>query len=386
MDNKDLIEYRRKLFDDALHQRKMERVPQTFNQGTWSILNSTTRLKDALNNTDHMLESITRQFLDEFPVDSMNAVGTLYCVPTDLVDGLGESFYDIDEEKGMISIGDLDFMEDDEYPSLIANYPKFVWETLLPRKYANWSNLTIRDFMTVIDKFKEYFFNYMGTAEHIMAEEYGMPKLFSQFGSVGIENLESFLRGITKTSVDMRRHPDEVEAACEKLNDFTGILAQVRANGMPKDAVFGFLVLMLDHNFLNPKQFERFYWPQLKEILDAAVELDTSVYLFSEGSLARFYDYFKDYPVGTIAIHPEQDDIYELRKALPNCTVIGGIPTELLGTGTPEECIAHVKKVCDDLGRNGGLILAENRMMSYLKDGKPENLKAVTEFCKNYRF
>ena len=144
-------------------------------------------------------------------------------------------------------------------------------------------------------------------------------------------------------------------------------------------------ILMLAHNVMNKKQFERFYWPHLKLLLDAYAEKGMNIRIFTEGSILRFAEYFKDYPKSVLTFHIEQDDPFELRKALPNVCIMGGLTTELLANGTPEECVAYTKRLCDELGSEGGFILSEGKMLSYRNDAKAENYKAVCDFVSGYR-
>jgi hypothetical protein len=64
---------------------------------------------------------------------------------------------------------------------------------------------------------------------------------------------------------------------------------------------------------------------------------------------------------------------------------MGGLTTELLANATPEECVAYTKRLCDELGRDGGFILSEGKMLSYRNDAKPENMLAVCQFVNDYR-
>ena len=107
--------------------------------------------------------------------------------------------------------------------------------------------------------------------------------------------------------------------------------------------------------------------------------------IFTEGSILRFAEYFKDYPKGVLTFHIEQDDPFEFRKALPNVCIMGGLTTELLNNGTPEECVAYTKRLCDELGKEGGFILSEGKMLSYRNDANRENYKAVCDFVSNYK-
>ena len=79
---------------------------------------------------------------------------------------------------------------------------------------------------------------------------------------------------------------------------------------------------------------------------------------------------------------PEEDDIFELRRTLPNIALAGGMTTELLGGGTKAECLDYAKKLVDELGRDGGFVMGQKKMISYRNDAKSENVLAVQEFCR----
>ncbi|MCL2150836.1 MAG: hypothetical protein FWH50_01255, partial [Coriobacteriia bacterium] len=96
------------------------------------------------------------------------------------------------------------------------------------------------------------------------------------------------------------------------------------------------------------------------------------------------YEFFQDVPAGHVAIQIEQDDIFEVKAKLPNICVVGGMTTQLLGDGTAKQCVDYAKFLCDELGREGGFILSQDKMMSYLRDAKSENLKAVCDFIADY--
>jgi hypothetical protein len=123
----------------------------------------------------------------------------------------------------------------------------------------------------------------------------------------------------------------------------------------------------------------------MKELLDAYAEKGMNVRIFTEGSILRFAEYFKDYPKGVLTFHIEQDDPFQLREALPNVCIMGGLTTELLANGTPEECVAYTKRLCDELGKDGGFILSEGKMLSYRNDANRENYKAVCDFVSSYK-
>ena len=73
---------------------------------------------------------------------------------------------------------------------------------------------------------------------------------------------------------------------------------------------FDYLSAMLAHNFMNPDQFAEFYWPYMKQVLDVLCEKKMHALIFSEGTILRYKDCFKDYPKGFLTILPETDDVF----------------------------------------------------------------------------
>lgn len=183
--------------------------------------------------------------------------------------------------------------------------------------------------------------------------------------------------------MDIRKCKGEMKAAMDALfeNDRKPAidLAAARKN---VDGVGDMGTTLLGHSVMSVKQFEEFYWPYLKYFFDKAMANKKTVYLFCESTLMRFAEFFQDIPKGVLCIQPEQDDVFELRKKLPNAAIAGGMPTSLLGMGTKEECVNYAKKLVDTLG--AGFILGQDKMISYRNDIKRENLLAVQEFARNY--
>ena len=120
----------------------------------------------------------------------------------------------------------------------------------------------------------------------------------------------------------------------------------------------------------------------MKLMVDAAIAHNKQIYLFCEAAILPYAEYFEDIPKGVLMMHLEQDDIFEFLKRLPKVAVAVGMPTELLGRGTKEQCVDYAKKLIDELG--DGFVLCQNKMISYRNDCTRENMLAVCEFARNY--
>jgi len=390
MDTQAQLEYRRKLIDDAVRLKKPERVAHLSSFCLWPIIEYGAPLSVACSDWD-LYEKIQRHFLDTYQFDcvGMGTTGGFLCNPPKMLENIGKGYNIFNDEAGTVSLEDVSPMLSEEYDELIADRPGFIWNKLLPRKFERWGagEVTLADFKTAVDEYLR-FMNYMGRIGQVATEEYGLP---SNSGYMvpfpGIEMLYNNLRGIRGTSIDMRKIPDKVLAAVASIDpDDAAIDGIFDQPPMSETYAFTLWTGLLANNFLSLAQWEKYFWPFMQKILDKVVAADGTIYIFAEGVISRFYDYFKDYPAGHIAIHIEQDDVFDFRENLPNVCVVGGMPTHLLGSSTPEKCVSYAKFLCDELGKDGGFILSQDKMMSYLVDSKPENIKAVCDFMQEYTF
>jgi uroporphyrinogen-III decarboxylase len=59
----------------------------------------------------------------------------------------------------------------------------------------------------------------------------------------------------------------------------------------------------------------------------------------------------------------------------------GNVPCSLLQTGTPQDVRDYCQNLIDVVGKGGGFIMAPR---SSIDEVKPENLKAMIDFTKEY--
>ena len=388
MTNRELLEYRKQIISDAIRmEKKPDRTPHFANFWTWKILDSGYRLSEVLHDWNK-LEECTINFQKKYGFDFVVDDGARN--PMLVIEPIGESSYEVNDEAEIINIRDRSFMRPEDYDLLLTDFPKFLWEVVLPRKASRFnSDLTVEQFGGVI---KQY--NLMGQCtQNIirrLAEECGTPQGLMSSGQamIGFEMLFNFFRGIQGISYDMRKCPEKVRAACTALEAMflDPTLAMLKSGTMPlpESNAIPAIAALLGHTIVSIKQWEQYYWPSFKKIADAVVETNSICYVFSEGSTKRFWSYFRELPRGHFAFHVEQDDIFEFKKEVPNCCAVGGMPTSLLGGASKEQCVSYAKHLIDELGGEG-FILSQNKMISYRNDANPENLKAVCDFVREYR-
>ena len=388
MNGKELKAQRVKLFRDAANFKKTDRVPHFANVVTWKVFDAGHTLDEAMTNFD-LMEKCVLHFLDKYPVDSILDVGIRN--QFNVTEAFGEgSYYYYDKE--VVGIHDHAHCTVETLQEYMDDPTRYAWEVILPKKYGEaWENKTTEVWKKTFSEYLKYTKFVLHMAK--VMDRYGLPGLSPNNPMKGavvpaVETLMSDLLGIQQLSIAMRRNGDLLDAFIERWEKerMEPIYAKIRKAKGPDDVhCFDSSILMLAHTVMNKKQFERFYWPYLKKLLDVYAEKKMNVRIFTEGSILRFAEYFADYPKGLLTFHLEQDDPFEFRKALPNVAIMGGMTTDLLSNGTPEECVAYAKRLCDELGRDGGFIFSENKMLSYRNDAKPENMLAVCDFVNEYR-
>ena len=368
----------------------INRIPLLSNVWTWKYLDAGYTISETLYNYD-IMEKGLRHYFESYKFDVAQETG--WRNPVQVEETLGPISYIIDDKKSLICTKDQCFMEEDEYDALIKNPKKYLWETFIPRKHTalkERNNIEhFKNFLTEYGKFGAF----LGKVGTMMAEEYGSPQ-YADFGmpygywDSGIELLFCSLRGIKGLSVDIRRDPEKVEAAIEAINSvfiYDKLSSGKLYKGSCPYAAFDASPVMFAQTILSAKQFERFYWPYLQKIISYVEEYDKIGVLYMEGENERFFEFFKDIKPGTFAIHSEMNEIGDLKKEFPNMARLGGLKLDMLGYGTPEQCVEETKRIIDEYGDDKKLILMEQKMVSFPNDLKAENYKAVTEFIANYK-
>jgi len=388
MTNQELLQYRTKLIRDAANMNHPERTPIVSFFVTWKILDAGYKLSEALNNYD-VMEKVLRHHQEEYNFDMLNDLGIRN--PYRFSQAMSSPTYVVDDEKESLAVNDIHVAEPSQVREIAANYMKFMFEKGMPAKYDWWGAET--DLAKVQGALMEMFgfMGFSGKINKIMATEYGLPPRVAPnpLPQISLENVLGFIFGIKGTSVLMRRDKEGLHQLLNTMNAmfYAPAIAGLQKCPEGQNPAFCYdsLLAMLAHNFLSPAQFEEFYLPELKPYLDTIQDKKMNILVFTEGNILRFKDYFKDYNKGVITLLPENDDIFEMHKELPNVALMGGMPCALLGHATKEECIARAKKVVDEIGKDGGLLFSQDKMGSYRNDATSENLKAVNDFVREYR-
>ncbi len=213
------------------------------------------------------------------------------------------------------------------------------------------------------------------------AREEGFPMQTGAFTQAPFDTLGDFFRGTKGLMLDMYRNPEKVIKACEKLLPFMLEIALGAAKVSGNPRVFIPLHKGLD-GFMSLEQFKRFYWPTLRELMVALINEGCNPCPFWEGNCTSRLPIIKDIPAGKACYAFEATDMVKAKEILGDTVCIrGNVPLSILVGGTTEDVRAYCKRLIDTVGKGGGYIIDA---ATGLDDAKPENVKAMFEFTKEY--
>jgi hypothetical protein len=304
-----------------------------------------------------------------------------------------------------------EYMTDDEYDDLIHDPSDFWLRTYLPRVFGAFqgfgmfqpfTNITenvhinvlapmatppvqemFRKFLDVGAAFQRYgaaMYQSMG-----QSTAWGFPRILSLglFCKAPFDTLGDTLRGTTNIMKDMFRRP-------EKLLKALDVIADISIDNVLRSAAADSSIMVMyplhkgADGWMSKKQFDTFYWPPLKKVMNALIKEGLIQYLFAEGSYNTRLEYVNEFPRGSVLWYFDRTDMAEAKRILgKDCPLMGNVPSSMIVTGDP----ADVKKYCRELievaGKDGGFILAPGSMSEY---PKLENLKAMVEAVNEYGY
>ena len=214
-----------------------------------------------------------------------------------------------------------------------------------------------------------------------MILDMGFPQYLQGAAMPPYDVVSHSLRGMEGTMHDMFRRPDRLIELCEY------ILKKTLDRPIPPPNEYGNIRMFMtvtrgSDDFLSKEQWEKFYWPTFKKLVNTLVERGATPCIFFEGDCMTRMEYLLDFPKGKVLARLDTTDIVKAKEILKGHMCIeGNVPSSLLQVGTVQEVKDYCKKLIDAVGEGGGYILSPR---SSTDEVKPENLKAMIEFTKEY--
>jgi hypothetical protein len=410
-DTAELYLQREKRVEDAIALRVPDRVPVMVLFGFFPARYAGFTAQEVMYDPEKMMAAQLKAMVDFQPDMDMNPYGTRFLGP--LLDTL-----DFQQLKWpghgvaphlTYQYVEAEYMKAEEYEHFLLDPTDFMFRRYWPRISGALKGLEklpplhniISYYMGLSTGLAPFSFPEVGQALEVLkkageksmqvvsygrqfnrkAKEMGFPLQFGAMTQAPYDTLSDFFRGMKGAMLDMYRRPDKVVLACEKLLPFMLEMAvnAVRATGNPR--VFIPIHWGLD-NFMSPDQFKKFFWPTLRQLMVDLINEGLNPCPLWEGNCTSRLEIIKDIPAGKACYAFEATDMAKAKEILGDRVCIrGNVPLSILATGTPEAVKGYCKKLIDTVGRGGGYIMDAS---TGLDDAKPENVKAMFEFTREY--
>jgi hypothetical protein len=317
--------------------------------------------------------------------------------------------YGCDPNHGFQAI-EIESLQDDEYDLFLYSPADFMIRRHLPRLYGSleflsmlpelsntswiepWAAQNLAMFVTepkieaAIENLQKAGremrkWRSKGEAFNQLLSDFGIPELY-KFGILPpFDIISHSIRGMKGTMLDMYRRPGKILETCEFL------LKKSLERSLPQPNEYGNLRLFMTNtrgsdDFMSMKQFNTFYWPTFKKLVLTLIERGAIPCIFFEGNFTSRLEHLLEFPKGKMLVRLDTTDIFKAKEILGNHFCLeGNVPSSLLQMGSVQEVKDYCKKLIDVVGKGGGYILGPR---SSTDEVKPENLKAMIEFTKEY--
>ena len=366
------------------NHQEPDRVPVLTMFGTWAISYSNMTVKDLEDDPEKELEAFCKPH-EAIYSDATYTNGLAFDAKSARIIGSDSHF--ISRDGSTVQHKEAVKMEDDEYPELINNPMEFIFNKVVPRKATKLAQ-SPEENLQVLRELLEHWKVKSDVQARLLNElkvRYGLPVITGSFAYPSMDIIFDYLRGFRGISIDMRRRPEELQAAIEATQIFSDAILGI-PDHTEKVPEFPFYATM--HHvptFLSPKQFGKFFWPTYEKMLLKIHKLGGKIIMFLEGEWDNKYEFLNSLPKNFAIGICEGDDIFKLKKLVgDNMTLVGGMSLELLKYGTKEQCVEYAKKVVDECAPGGGYIFSSSRELLSPGDLKVENLIAVNDYVHNY--
>jgi hypothetical protein len=300
-----------------------------------------------------------------------------------------------------------EYMKAEEYDDLIRDPSDFWFRTYLPRVFGAfepfrmlrpWTDMVeivnlvqlmpfaSQEMQDTLQKLIEVGKEYQKFGKAMASfgpsgQAHGYPAVFGAFCKAPFDTLGDTLRGTAPILKDMYRRPEKLLEALDIVADFTiqSVLSSPNLSNV-------FMVTYPLHKgadgWMSQKQFDTFYWPSLKKVMDALIQEGLIQHMFAEGGFDTRLDSINEFPKGSVCWYFDRTDMAKAKKILgAKCAIQGNVPSSLLVTGTPEDMKSYCRKLIEDCAPGGGYLMCAGCTPD---NPRLENVRAMYETVKEF--
>lgn len=406
MANSKLYEQKVKRMTDVAQGRIPDRVPICAVMETYALVYSGTPLQEAATSIRKNVEGHAKIYNDIYYDASY--------IPTlthawELNWNLGTDVYFISADGFTEQHNEYAPMTPEDYPALTANPTQWIFDEFLPRKFSSYDTPNEEQKKAFLSSIKDVLgYAATNTYANYLYKKQDTPVMAGGACIMPLDFIFDYLRGFRPTVADLRRHKEDVMAAVDALADFSIDLTEISylfgamsvgpvltaknaarkfATGKPFEYASFPWVLNPCHipAFISPEQFRDIYFPGYKKVAEHIHSHGGHLVSIIEGEWGSKLELFQELPDNSVTVIVENDDPLFVKKAMPNQSIMAGLPLEVLRDGTRDQCIDAAKRMVDELAPGGHFFFSTgNKVLLSAADGNPENIRAVNEFVHGY--
>jgi hypothetical protein len=395
-------------FINAYRVEEPDRVPVSLPVGNWPAYMAGSDLHTVMYDYDKARDA-WRKFYDNFETDT--ALTPAMVLPARVYELLDYKLYawpghGLAKTANSIQFVEGEYMKENEYDLLIKDPSDFWMRVYMPRVFGAfepWKYLS--PFTGIIEAPGFWFMPYtrpdmqaatqrlldVGKELSVWAKMIGEFSNWSQesgypagkllFAKAPFDTIGDTLRGTKGIIKDMFRQPEKLLEAIDAVTDFT--IKQTIEDANATQAISAMFPLHKGADgLMSLKQFEKFYWPSLKKVIDALLKEGIRSELFAEGSYTSRLETVNEFAKGDVGWLLDKTDMALAKKIIgKTCCISGNVPTSIMITGGPKEVKEYCRKIIEICAPGGGFILSGGAVVD---QGNPDNLRAMMEAAEEY--
>jgi hypothetical protein len=395
---------------DVYNVKEPDRVPVSLPVGNLPYNNFGITLHTAMYDYEKAVQAC-QKFNQEYS-EELEHYASPWITPGKILDLLDYKLYSWPGHRLGVNVPSVQFMEaeymkDDEYDALMLDPSDYWLRTYLPRvcgalepfrmlrpttdmveiiNLVQLMPLASPEMQTMLQKLmdigKEYqkFMQVMSQSGP-SAPSCGYPGGFGAFCKAPFDTLGDTLRGTQPILKDMYRRPEKLLEALDVVADFT-IHSVLTAPNIGNIFMVSYPLHKGADGWMSQKQFDTFYWPSLKKVMDALIKEGLIQHMFAEGGYNTRLESVNEFPKGSVCWYFDKTDMFKAKKILGDkCALQGNVPSSLIVTGTPEDMKEYCRKLIEGCGQGGGYLLSAGAIP---ENPKMENLRAMMAAIREY--
>lgn len=396
---------------DVIQLKVPDRVPVVPSFGMFPALDNGFTCEDVMNDYEKATEAWLKT-LDDFKPDLFRA--SSYAIPAKVFSALDYRLLklpgkDLSPKSGFQFVEEEYVKGDEFYDAFIDDPADFMQRVYLPRAcgalepfknlppFSTWFGYYLGllgnvSFFGLPEVTKALEALQMAGAEslkwitHVREEtaviaSKGYPDITGGHSAAPFDVIGDWFRGTHGIMLDIFRYPEKLVKAMERLVPIQIRMGADTSRRMGKPSV----LLMLHKGtggFMSNEQFEKYYWPTLREVMVGLINEGLVPMPLFEGDYTSRLEIIKDIPPGKAIYWFERVDFRKAKEILGERVCFrGNVPGSLLYTGTPDQVKSYVKELIDVVGKGGGLMVDCDIWFDHAKH---ENVQAMVDYTKQY--